>query len=216
MLREKSQKSSQENLRGEMVGKARPMGVGLLLCVGAGLLSAVLNIGYSAAQPLVATALRLGYSSFAGSNVIWLLCWLADRSPIFVFAAYLLIRNGSWKKFAVPNSAPLYCLAVLMGVLWGGEIFLYGFASPKIGRLGPSIGWPIKLISGLIAANVAGYLIGEWKLTHPKEQRWMLAGAGGPACRDCYIRVGGHAGLSSPASWRGVPEFQRTGTPPAR
>jgi L-rhamnose-H+ transport protein len=88
----------------------------------------------------------------------------------------LLIKNGSWKKFALPNSAGLYGLAVLMGLLWGGEIFLYGYASPKIGKLGPSIGWPIKLISGLIAANVAGYLIGEWKVTRRKEQRWMLLG----------------------------------------
>jgi L-rhamnose-H+ transport protein len=176
MLREKSQKNSQENLHRKMVGKARPMGVGLLLCVGAGLGSAVLNIGYSAAQPLVATALRLGYSSFAGSNVIWLLLLVSGSIPNICYGVYLLIRNGSWRKFAVPNSAPLYGLAVLMGVLWAGEIFLYGFASPKIGRLGPSIGWPIKLISGLIAANVAGYLIGEWKLTHPKEQRWMLVG----------------------------------------
>lgn len=176
MLREKSQKNSQENLRGEMVGKARPMAVGLLLCAGAGLLSAVLNIGYSAAQPLLATAVRLGYSSFAGSNIIWLLVLVSGSIPNICYGAYLLVRNGSWRKFAVSNSAPLYSLAILMGVLWGGEIFLYGFASPKIGRLGPSIGWPIKLISGLIAANVAGYLIGEWKLTHPKEQRWMLVG----------------------------------------
>ncbi len=176
MLREKSQKNSLENLRGEMVGKARPMGVGLLLCAGAGLLSAVLNIGYSAAQPLLATAVRLGYSSFAGSNVIWLLILVSGAIPNLCYCAYLLIRNNSWKKFALPNSTRLYSLAVLMGLLWGGEIFLYGFASPKIGRLGPSIGWPIKLISGLIAANVAGYLIGEWKLTRPKEQRWMMLG----------------------------------------
>ncbi len=176
ILRDKSQQNNKENLRGEMVGKARPMGVGLLLCIGAGLLSAVLNIGYSAAQPLVATAIRLGLSSFAGSNVIWLLLLVSGSIPNICFGAYLLIRNGSWKKFAIPNSAPLYALAVLMGLLWGGEIFLYGFASPKIGRLGPSIGWPIKLISGLIAANVAGYLIGEWKLSRQKEQRWMMLG----------------------------------------
>ena len=176
ILREKSQRNSRENLRGEMVGKARPMGVGLLLCIGAGLLSAVLNIGYSAAQPLVATAVRLGYSSFAGSNVIWLLILVSGAIPNLCFSGYLLIKNGSWKKFALPNSAGLFGLAVLMGLLWGGEIFLYGYASPKIGKLGPSIGWPIKLISGLIAANVAGYLIGEWKVTRRKEQRWMLLG----------------------------------------
>jgi L-rhamnose-H+ transport protein len=63
-----------------------------------------------------------------------------------------------------------------MGLLWGGDIFLYGFASPKIGKLGPAIGWPLKLITGLLTANVLGYFIGEWKLTRAQDRRWMVGG----------------------------------------
>ena len=109
MLREKSQKNSQENLRGEMVGRARPMGVGILLCVGAGLGSAVLNIGYSAAQPLVATALRLGYSSFAGSNVIWLLLLVSGSIPIFVSALISLSRTEAGRN--LPCQTPRLSIA---------------------------------------------------------------------------------------------------------
>jgi L-rhamnose-H+ transport protein len=63
-----------------------------------------------------------------------------------------------------------------MGLVWAGDIFLYGLASPMIGKLGPAIGWPLKLISGLITANLTGYLVGEWALTRMKEQRWMVFG----------------------------------------
>lgn len=175
-LREKSQRLDQEMVRGKMVGHARPFAVGLLLCAGAGLLSAVLNIGYSSAQPLLASAVRLGYSSFAGSNAIWLLMLTCGAVPNLCFCGYRLARNGSWAKYAEPNSTLLYFLTIGMGLMWGGDIFLYGFAAPKIGRLGPAIGWPLKLISGLIAANVAGYLTGEWKLTRIKDRRWMGLG----------------------------------------
>jgi L-rhamnose-H+ transport protein len=175
-LREKSQGLHKEALRGSMVGQARPVAVGLALCMGAGLLSAVLNIGYAAAQPILATAVRGGYSAFAGSNIVWLLMLTSGAVPNLCFCAYLMRKNATWKKFAMPNAAALYGLAVVMGLLWGGDIFLYGFASPKIGRLGPAIGWPLKLITGLITANVMGYFIGEWKLTRAKDRWWMTGG----------------------------------------
>jgi L-rhamnose-H+ transport protein len=174
--RERSQKRDATALRGSMVGKARSFFTGLLLCVGAGLLSAVLNIGYSLAQPILHSATRLGYSPFAGSNAIWLLMLISGAIPNLVFCGYLMATNGSWSNYWQPKAGRLYSITILMGLLWGGDIFLYGFASPKIGRLGPAIGWPLKLIAGLIAANVAGYLIGEWKLTPVKARRWMVAG----------------------------------------
>lgn len=176
LLRERSQGHAKDELRGDMVGAARPMIVGLVLCIGAGLLSAVLNIGYSAAQPVLATAVRAGYSSFAGSNMVWLLMLVSGAVPNLCFCGYLMRKNGSWDKFAISKSAPLWWLTILMGLLWGGDIFLYGFASPKIGRLGPAIGWPVKLIAGLITANLLGYFIGEWKRTHARERRWMIGG----------------------------------------
>jgi L-rhamnose-H+ transport protein len=87
LLRERRQKQDLESVRGQMVGKARPFFVGLLLCTGAGLLSAVFNIGYSAAQPIMRSAVHVGYSPFAGSNVIWVLMLGAVAVANLVFAA---------------------------------------------------------------------------------------------------------------------------------
>lgn len=176
LLREESQGAEKETLRGNMVGSSRPIAAGLALCIGAGLLSAVFNIGYSAAQPVLATAVHAGYSSFAGSNIIWLLMLISGAVPNLCFCGYLMVKNASWKKYALPNSAVLYGLAALMGLLWGGDIFLYGFASPQIGRLGPAIGWPLKLVAGLLTANVIGIVSGEWKLTRAKDRSWMIVG----------------------------------------
>ncbi len=176
ILREKSQGHEKERLRGDMVGSARPIAAGLALCIGAGLLSAVLNIGYSMAQPLLTVTVHAGETAFAGSNIIWLLMLTSGAVPNLCFCGYLMRKNGTWRKFTEPHGSILYGLAILMGLLWGGDIFLYGFASPKIGRLGPAIGWPLKLIAGLITANVIGYFIGEWKLARAQDRRWMAVG----------------------------------------
>lgn len=64
----------------------------------------------------------------------------------------------------------------MMGLLWGGSIFLYGAATPRLGSLGPSIGWPLSLAVGLLVANLMGILLGEWR-GQPKESiRLMWAG----------------------------------------
>lgn len=175
-LKEKSQKDDTGVARGRMVGHARPFAIGLLLCAGSGLLSAVFNIGYSYAQPLLATAVRMGHSAFSGSNLIWLLMLLSGAVPNLCFCAYLLQKNRSWSKYRQPGAGPLTLLAISMGLLWGGSTFVYGFASPAMGKLGPAIGWPLSLVTGLITANISGFSTGEWKFTQQKEQRWMAAG----------------------------------------
>jgi L-rhamnose-H+ transport protein len=174
--RERSQRGNEEKARGNMVGQARPFAIGLLLCTGSGLLSAVFNIGYSLAQPIRHTALHLGYSSFAGTNVIWLLMLTCGSVPVLLFCGYLLTKNRTWKKYAAPGSTHLYILAIGMGLMWGGHTYLYGFASPKLGKLGPAIGWPLTLMAGLVTVNACGFLAGEWKLTRLRDRQWMALG----------------------------------------
>lgn len=176
IARDRSQAGSAENVRRGMVGKARPFGTGMLLCAGAGVLSAVLNIGFSLAQPVIATAVRSGDSNFAGSCVVWMLALGAGSIPNLLFCFYLMARHASWRNYAMPRALPLFGASVLMGLLWGGDILVYGVASPKLGRLGPAIGWPVKLIAGMVTANVAGILLGEWNRTHVSERRWLAAG----------------------------------------
>jgi L-rhamnose-H+ transport protein len=175
-LKEKSQRLSADHTRGEMVGHARPFAIGLLLCTGSGLLSAVFNIGYSLAHPVLDTAVLMGHTAFAGSNLIWLLMLCSGAIPNLIFCAYLFRKNTSFKKYATSNSTPLFLLVILMGLLWGGNIFVYGFASPKLGKLGPAIGWPLTLISGLVTANICGFLTGEWKRTQLRDKIWMGLG----------------------------------------
>jgi len=173
-LKERSQMN--ENVRQQMVGEARPFWTGLLLCAGAGVLSAVFNIGYSGAQGIVQSAVRMGNSAFAGSNLVWLLMLTGGAVSNLGFCAYLFRKNRSLGKYTQRNTASLYGLTLLMGLLWGGSIFVYGSAAPKLGRLGPAIGWPLSLSVGLLTANVCGIIAGEWRYSRSVERVFMGAG----------------------------------------
>ncbi|MBZ5563093.1 MAG: hypothetical protein LAP13_11825 [Acidobacteriia bacterium] len=172
----KERRHQNEDAQRKMVGKARPFWIGLLLCAGSGILSAVFNIGYSSAQGIVRSTIRFGNSAFAGSNLVWLLMLSGGAVSNLVFCAYLFKRNRTWRKYRESQAGSFYALTILMGLLWGGSIFVYGAAAPKLGKLGPAIGWPLSLSVGLLTANVCGILAGEWKNSSRHEWTWMGAG----------------------------------------
>lgn len=147
-----------------------------LFCIGAGIMSAVFNIGYSLALPIADTGVRMGHSQFAATNTIWLLMLAAGSVPNVLFCLYLMNKNRSKSLMAGAGGARAWGLSVLMGLLWGGSIFLYGAATPLLGDIGPSIGWPLSLAVGLLVANLMGVLLGEWRDANPNAARLMRCG----------------------------------------
>jgi L-rhamnose-H+ transport protein len=150
--------------------------VALLLAAGAGVLSAVFNIGFALAKPITEYARNAGLSEFSSTNLIWWLMLGAGSIANLVFCGYLLVKNRSLGKFTQPGAIRLYSLATLMAVLWGGSIFVYGAAAPRLGALGPSIGWPLSLATGLLLANFIGIGLGEWRRVPQSAKNLMYSG----------------------------------------
>jgi L-rhamnose-H+ transport protein len=173
-LREKSEGGTAE--RGDLVGKARPLGIALLLAAGAGILSAVFNIGFSLAQPIAEFGKTEGLSEFASTNLIWWIMLAAGSLANLGFCLYLFVKNRNVGQYLKPRSSRLYLLSTLMAVLWGGSIFVYGAAAPRLGSLGTSIGWPLSLATGLMLANAIGIGLGEWSWASRRALSWMYSG----------------------------------------
>lgn len=173
-LREKSAGGAAD--RGNLVGKARPVGVALLLAGGAGVLSAVFNIGFAMAQPIATYGRANGLSPFASTNLIWWIMLASGSVANLGFCLYLVLKNRNFKRFLESGGARLYWLSSLMAILWGGSIFVYGAAAPRLGELGVSIGWPLSLATGLLLANAIGIGLGEWKHAPKRALGWMYSG----------------------------------------
>lgn len=144
--------------------------------IAAGIMSAVFNIGYALALPIADAGLHTGHSAFESTNCIWLLMLAAGSIPNVVYCLYLMRRNRTTSLLFAPKVAASWGLSIAMGLLWGGSIFLYGAATPKLGDIGPSIGWPLSLAVGLLVANLMGWLLGEWRGVSRLSLLWMRWG----------------------------------------
>jgi L-rhamnose-H+ transport protein len=176
MLRERA--AGVDGARGDLVGKARPLGVALLLACGSGVLSAVFNIGFALAAPIAIHGREAGLSQFEATNLIWWVMLGAGSVANLLFCVYLFAKNRNFAKFYQPGSWRLYLLASVMALLWGGSIFVYGAAAPRLGTLGTAIGWPLSLATGLLLANIIGIGLGEWKKAPRRALGRMYFGIG--------------------------------------
>ena len=147
-----------------------------LFCIGAGIMSAIFNIGYTQALPIADAGMKLGLTNFAATNCIWLLMLAAGSLPNIGFCIYLMKKNDSRPLLTGTGGGKAWLLSMIMGLLWGGSIFLYGAATPLLGDMGPSIGWPLSLAVGLLVANLMGVLLGEWRKANPQAIRLMRYG----------------------------------------
>ncbi len=151
---------------------------GYLFAIAAGIMSAIFNIGFTLALPIAATGVSLGISDFGATNCIWLLMLGAGSIPNIVYCVYLMKRNRTSSLLVEAGGPRGWISGLIMGLLWGGSIFLYGAAVPRLGDIGPSIGWPLSLAAGLVVANGMGLLLGEWRNAGRdavNRMRWGLA-----------------------------------------
>jgi L-rhamnose-H+ transport protein len=168
---------------------------GYMFALASGVMSAVFNIGYTLALPVADTGQTMGNSAFASTSFIWLLMLGAGSIPNICFCLFLMRKNGTMDRFRSPQPQRTWGLAVLMGVLWGGSIFLYGAATPMLGQFGPSVGWPLSLAVALVVANLMGFLLGEWRQAGAvalQKFRWAMV-----ALFAAIVLCAGSAGLST-------------------
>ncbi len=90
---------------------------GYLLALGAGVMSAIFNIGYTLALPIAETGKQMGYSSFVATNCIWVLMLGAGSIPNIAYCSMLVRRNRSVRLFLSNQPARAWTLSALMGVL---------------------------------------------------------------------------------------------------
>ncbi len=159
----------------------RKLPSGYIFALVSGLMSAVFNIGYTLALPVADTGVHLGVGRFQSTNCIWLLMLGAGAIPNIAYCLFLMRRNRT-ASLSLAFAPFSWLRGISMGLLWGGSIFLYGAATPMLGSIGPSIGWPLSLAVGLLVANLMGLLLGEWRNSNPLAIRNMNAGIASLVC----------------------------------
>jgi L-rhamnose-H+ transport protein len=136
---------------------------GLFIAITSGVLSSLINVGFSHAGPVAEAAVAGGALTRNSSLAAWVVVLLGATVMNVGYAAYKLTANRTWGGFATPGSGRAYGWAVAAALLWFGSLGIYGQGAALMGPIGPVIGWPILLALSLIASNALGFFTGEWK-----------------------------------------------------
>ncbi|WP_281614866.1 L-rhamnose/proton symporter RhaT [Flammeovirga sp. SubArs3] len=137
---------------------------GVAIAVACGVLSALLNVGFSNASPIVDLAvIKYNTNPTDASLVAWVVVLFGAYIMNAGYALFKMAQNNSWTDFKVEGSNKAYLWSALAGIFWFAALGVYGQGAALMGELGAVVGWPMMLGISLIVSNVWGYRSGEWK-----------------------------------------------------
>jgi L-rhamnose-H+ transport protein len=150
---------------------------GFLICIVSGVLSPMLNIGFSFGEPIQQAATAHGAVLGMDANSIWVPGLAGGFLINAGYSIYLLCKNKTWGLFTAKGTTLWHWIgSSLMGALWFGGLSIYGIGSAIMGPLGKVVAWPVFMSVVIVTANVNGLLSGEWKGAKTSSIAWAWGG----------------------------------------
>ncbi len=143
--------------------RPRQLGLGLMYCLSAGVLSALVNFALVFGAPIARPAIASGVEPATANNAVWAIVFTVNYLVNIGYCLFRAASRGTLQKFRTDSTPRYWALAFVMGMLWAGGIVAYGRGASLEGPLGPVFGFPIMLITSILTGNVAGAICGEWK-----------------------------------------------------
>ncbi len=157
---------------------------GILVAIGAGIMSACFAFGLAAGEPIKAL------SAAAGTGPLWtglpVLCLVMFGGLITngLWCAFLIRKNRSAGQWAGRTNdgvrPPLlanFALSALAGVTWYFQFFFYTMGESQMGRLGFS-SWTLHMASIIIFGTLWGFAFREWREAGAKIKAIVWSGIG--------------------------------------
>jgi len=136
---------------------------GIVLSIGAGLLTPLQNLGMAFADDYMKVARAHGASEVFMTFAFYVPYLGTSFVSNGIFCGNLWRKNHTLHQFKENSAIPYTLMAVGMAGIWMLGMLLYGWAMPWLGTYGPVIGWPVMLASTNVGAAVAEYFYGDWK-----------------------------------------------------
>ena len=146
------------------LGKSgRSFRLGLVFCVLSGLTSPLVNFALLQGESLKKAAIANGASPAWAANPVWAVVFTVCCGLNAGYCLVLMIKRKNLGQLAAAGTGRYWILAAFMGAIWAGGIAIYGLGASYLGSFGAYAGWSIMLIASIVAGNVAGVIVGEWK-----------------------------------------------------
>lgn len=158
-------------------------GIGILVSIISGILSACFNFGLESGKPMAMAANEIWKAANPGqgeflfrNNVIYVVVLWGGLTTNLIWCLLLNFRNrtfGDYTNSQVPRLQNIIFCA-LAGTTWFLQFFFYGMGESKLGN-GPS-SWILHMAFIILVANAWGLLLKEWKGVSKTTTRTVVLG----------------------------------------
>jgi len=158
-------------------------GLGIVVAIVSGVLSACFNFGLEAGKPMadIANTLWKSLNPNQGeflyqNNVTYVVILWGGFTTNFIWCIYLLLKNKTFSDYT-KSSAPLaknLLLCAIAGTTWYLQFFFYGMGESRLGNGASS--WILHMAFIILISNAWGVILKEWKGVHKDTYRAVVAG----------------------------------------
>lgn len=158
-------------------------GIGIVVAIVSGVLSACFNYGIEAGKPMADMANQAWKSINQGqgdflyqNNVTYIIILWGGFTTNFIWCFYLLMKNRSFNDYFKAD-APMkknFLLCALGGTTWYLQFFFYGMGESLMGNGASS--WILHMAFIIMISNAWGILLKEWKGVNRLTYRTIIAG----------------------------------------
>jgi L-rhamnose-H+ transport protein len=158
-------------------------GLGMLVSIISGVLSACFNFGLEAGKPMAETANMLWKNVHPGqgeflfqNNVTYVVVLWGGLTTNFIWCMILNARNKTFGDYTNKKTPllPNYIFAALAGITWFLQFFFYGMGESKLGNGASS--WILHMAFIILTANMWGIVLKEWKGVNKKTTTMIAMG----------------------------------------
>jgi len=171
------------NVEKDASGTEFKIGLGLLVAIVSGILSACFAFGIDAGKDMANTAnnawkaLNPGQGEFLyQNNVTYIVIMWGGLLTNFIWCMILNFRNKSFKDYG-NKKTPLtknYIFSALAGTTWFLQFFFYGMGESRLGNGASS--WILHMAFIILVANLWGLILKEWKGVKSRTMGTVIVG----------------------------------------
>lgn len=182
-LKEREMKKAVADPHGNAVKTEYKFGLGLLVAIVSGVLSACFNYAIEAGKSMADIANADWKVNHPGqgeflfqNNVIYVVILWGGLTTNLIWCMFLNARNKTFGDYT-NKQTPLrsnYLFSALAGTTWFLQFFFYGMGESKLGNGASS--WILHMAFIILIANVWGIVLKEWKGVSRKTINTIIAG----------------------------------------
>jgi L-rhamnose-H+ transport protein len=183
MMKEKELKATGTDPHGVEMATEYKFGLGLLVSIISGVLSACFNFGIESGKSMADIANQLWMAKHPGegsflfqNNVIYVVILWGGLTTNFIWCMILNARNKTFGDYTNTRTPLLanYIFSALAGITWFLQFFFYGMGESKMGNGASS--WILHMAFIILVANMWGILLKEWKGVSAKTKTTIILG----------------------------------------